>query len=126
MKLSNVDIIAIDKPIKDFPAVTVDQRNYRISEIIRRNLAGEQVLGNNNLSYDYTNADQNYDPEKINPFNKPGFDLDDVIVLARENGQRVTDLQNQYGELKLALDKARKEETEKKTVVVNTDQAQNT
>ena len=73
-------LAALDKPkgITGFPAVVVDQTNCRISEVIKRNLAGEQVMGNNNQSYDYTNESKDYDPEKVNPFNDMGFDLDDV------------------------------------------------
>ena len=101
--------VKIDK-MSDFPKVTVDQTNFRISDIIKRNLAGEQVMGNNNLSYDYENTSKSPDFDTVNPFSDMGFDLDDVIRLAHINGQKVTDLQNRQGELKQALDKAKQEE----------------
>lgn len=102
----------LSKPdkITDFPKVTVDQTNFRISDIIKRNLAGEQVMGNQNLQYDYESTSQAPDFETVNPFSDMGFNLDDVIFLANKNGQRVTDLQNRQGELKAALDKAKAEE----------------
>lgn len=102
-------LAALEKPkgIIGFPKVVVDQTNFRISDIIKRNLAGEQVMGNQNLSYDYQNGSKEYDPEKLNPFNDIGFDLDDVIRLAKSNGQQVTDLQNRLGELKQQLDQAK-------------------
>ena len=101
MKLfESLDAAASKKGIKGYPAVVVDQTNFRISDIIKRNLAGEQVMGNQNLGYDYTNETKDYDPEKVNPFNDMGFDLDNVIRLAKENGQQVSDLQNRQGELK--------------------------
>lgn len=112
-KLTNMDIVSKDEALSNFPAVKVDQRNFRISEIIRRNQAGEQVMGDNHMVFDFTSSDKNPDLEKVNPFNDIGFDLDDVIKLAQRNGQRVTDLQNYAGELKAALDKAKKEEQEK-------------
>lgn len=108
--LEALDLPKYKEGITDFPSVVVDQTNVRISDIIKRNLAGEQVLGNQNLSYDYTSENQNYDPEKVNPFNDIGFNLDDVIVLAQKNGQQVTDLQNRLGELKRQLDQAKQEE----------------
>lgn len=105
-------LIALSKPsvITGFPKVTVDQTNFRISDVIKRNLAGEQVMGNKNLSFDYEDSSKNPDYDRVNPFSDMGFDLDDVIRLANETGQRVTDLQNRQGELKQALDKAKKEE----------------
>lgn len=112
-KLTNSDIVSLNEPLSNFPAVKVDQRNFRISEIIRRNQAGEQVMGDNHMVFDFSSSDNNPDLEKVNPFNDIGFDLDDVIKLANSNGKRVTDLQNYAGELKAALDKAKKEEQEK-------------
>lgn len=101
----------IEKPslIKGFPKVTVDQTNFRISDVIKRNLAGEQVLGNKNLSFDYEDSSKVPDFEKVNPFSDMGFDLDDVISLAHKTGQQVSDLQNRQGEIKAALDKAKQE-----------------
>lgn len=105
----------IEKPaqIKGFPKVTVDQTNFRISDIIKRNLAGEQVLGNNNLNFDYEDASKVADFERVNPFSDIGFDLDDVIRLAHQTSRQVTDLQNRQGELKQSLDKAMQEEADK-------------
>lgn len=111
-----LDAAASQEGMKDFPPVVVDQTNFRISDIIKRNLAGEQVMGNQNLNYDYTNESQKYDPEKVNPFNDLGFNLDDVIMLAEKTGQQVVELQNRQGELQRALDQAKKIEQEKKTV----------
>lgn len=108
-KISLADIVAQSEGIKGFPKVVVDQTNVRISDIIKRNLAGEQILGETHLSYDYTNSDQKYDPEKVNPFSRMGFDLDDVIQLAAQTGQQISDLQNQYGELKAKAIAAQKE-----------------
>lgn len=102
----------VSEKIKDFPAVVVDQSNFHISDIIKRNLAGEQVMGNTNLQYDFESVDA-ADYDRVNPFADMGFDLDDVIRLANENGQRVTDLQNRQGELKQQLDKALSEEAAK-------------
>lgn len=114
MKLfDSLDLAAKVEGIKGYPKVVVDQTNFRIGDIIKRNLAGEQVMGNQNLNYDYTNESQNYDPEKVNPFNDIGFDLDDVVVLAKSNGIQVTELQNRAGELKSELDKAKQVEKEK-------------
>lgn len=114
MKLfDSLDLAAKVEGIKGFPKVVVDQTNFRIGDIIKRNLAGEQVMGNQNLNYDYTNESQKYDPEKVNPFNDIGFDLDDVVVLAKSNGIQVTELQNRAGELKSELDKAKQVEKEK-------------
>lgn len=98
-KLSNADIVKNGNPIVIFPKVVVDQTNVRISDMIRRNLAGEQVFGNNNLAFDYT-GDQ--DPKagiKVNPFNNMGFDLDDVIKLANDNGKTIQELQDRKGSL---------------------------
>lgn len=108
--LEALDLPQYKEGITDFPAVVVDQTNVRISDIIKRNLAGEQVMGNQNLSYDYTSENQSYDPEKVNPFNDIGFNLDDVILLAEKNGQQVTALQNRLGEIKRELDKSKQEE----------------
>lgn len=108
-KLSQVS----DK-ITGFPPVVVDQSNFHISDIIRRNLAGEQVMGNTNLQYDFESA-EGADYDRVNPFVDMGFDLDDVIRLANENGKRVTDLQNRQGELKQQLDQALSEEAQQKT-----------
>ena len=52
-KISNLDIVKNDVKIGNFPPVAVEQTNVRISDIIRRNLAGEQVLGTTKLAYDY-------------------------------------------------------------------------
>lgn len=100
----------IDK-ICDFPQVVVDQSNFRVGDIIRRNLAGEQVLGQNNLQYDFNPDKPDFD--KLNPFNDMGFNLDDVIMLAHRNGQQVTDLQNRLGELKQELDQSKQTDKEK-------------
>lgn len=106
---------SIEKPvvIKGFPKVTVDQTNFRISQVIKRNIAGEQVMGNNNLSFDFEDSSKEPDYDKVNPFSDIGFDLDDVIALAHKTGQQVSDLQNRQGELKQALDQAKQEEAEK-------------
>lgn len=105
-----LDRLSHIEKITDFPKVSVDQTNFRISDIIKRNLAGEQVLGNQNLQYDYESSSKEPDFDNVNPFSDMGFDLDDVIRLARINGQKVTDLQNRQGEIKAALDKAKAEE----------------
>lgn len=94
----------------DFPPVIVDQTNCRISDIIRKNQAGEQVMGVKNLQFDYRFDDKNADFEKVNPFSGLNFDLDDVITLAERTGHAVTDLQNRQGEIKAQLDKAKSEE----------------
>lgn len=98
MKLSNISIDGKFKAITDFPPVVVDQTNFRISDVIKRNRAGEQVLGHTNMQYDFDYKDKaNYDT--INPFNALGFDLDDVIVVAKDNNKAVLDLQNNLGEI---------------------------
>lgn len=96
------------KPIglTDFPKVVVDQTNYHIGDIIRRNLAGEQVLGNQNLAYDFELSDKN-PSDRVNPFSDMGFDLDDVIRVARENGLSIAEMQNRIGEFKAELDKSK-------------------
>lgn len=96
------------KPIglTDFPKVVVDQTNYHIGDIIRRNLAGEQVLGNQNLAYDYELSDKT-PSDKVNPFSDMGFDLDDVIRVAKENGLTIAEMQNRIGEFKAELDKSK-------------------
>lgn len=106
---------SIEQPavIKGFPKVTVDQTNFRISQVIKRNLAGEQVMGNNNLQFDFEDGSKSPDYDKVNPFSDMGFDLDDVIALAHSNGQQVSELQNRQGELKQALDQAKQEEADK-------------
>lgn len=97
-KISNFDIVKNDKVITDFPAVVVDQTNVHISDIIRRNLAGEQVLGTTKLAYDYAGTEQHTDME-VNPFNTLGFDLDDTIILADRVGVQIADLQDRSGKL---------------------------
>lgn len=107
-KLTNVQILEKFKPSVKFPPVVVEQTNFRISDIIRKNQAGQQVLGVKNLQFDYHNGEKNPDFEKVNPFNNMGFDLDDVITLAERNGRAVTDLQNRLGELQAQnLDKSK-------------------
>lgn len=107
--ISLSEISKIESKI-DFPPVIVDQTNCRISDIIRKNQAGEQVMGVKNLQFDYRFDDKNADFEKVNPFSGLNFDLDDVITLAERTGQAVTDLQNRQGELKAQIDQARSEE----------------
>lgn len=101
----------LEKPegISDFPPVVVDQTNARIGDVIRRSLSGEQILGNNNLSFDYRSDSLNPNYEKVNPFNDMGFDLDDVILLARKNGQQVQELLNKQSEIKASLDEAQQQ-----------------
>lgn len=71
MKLSNLDIVKNDKKISDFPPVVVDQTNVRISDIIRRNLAGEQVLGTTKLQFDYLGSEVENASFDVNPFSDP-------------------------------------------------------
>lgn len=97
-KIKNSDIVAKCKPFKGFPKVAVDQTNVRISDIIRRNLAGEQVMGTTKLAYDYLGTEE-FKDMKVNPFNTLDFDLDDLIRLAAENGRRIDELQTRAGEL---------------------------
>ena len=102
MKLSNSSIDGYFKHIIGFPPVVIDQTNVRISEVIKRNRAGEQILGHINMQYDFDYKDKaNYD--SINPFNALGFDLDDVIVVAKDNNKAVLDLQNNLGEINSQL-----------------------
>ena len=109
MKLANCDINKVCPLEIKFPPVVVDQTNFRISEIIKRNKAGEQVLGDKNMQYDFDYRDEaNF--EKVNPLADFGFDLDDVIHLADKNAVKVTDLQNRLGELKLDLDTSKEDE----------------
>lgn len=103
MKLSNSEIVKNDKKISDFPPVVVDQTNVHISDIIKRNLAGEQVLGTTKLSYDYLGGENEPSSFEVNPFSDPGFDLDDMIVLADKVGMRITDLQDRKGKLDQAI-----------------------
>lgn len=98
MKLSNLDIVKNDKLINDFPEVAVEQTNVRISDIIRRNLAGEQVLGTTKLAYDYLGTEQ-FTSMEVNPFNRMDFDLDDVILLADRLDTFVNHLQDEKGRL---------------------------
>ncbi len=120
MKLSCIGIVKNDKLIKDFPEVVVDQTNVRISDIIRRNLAGEQVLGTTKLAYDYLGTEQ-FTSMEVNPFNNIGFDLDDMIVLAEKVGKRIDELQDQKGRLdreKLLIDERIKNAKKPKEVEV--------
>lgn len=98
MKLSNLDIVKNDKLINDFPEVAVEQTNVRISDIIRRNLAGEQVLGTTKLAYDYLGTEQ-FTSMEVNPFNRMDFDLDDVILLADRLDTQIIHLQDEKGRL---------------------------
>lgn len=98
MKLSNIDIVKNDKLINNFPEVAVEQTNVRISDIIRRNLAGEQVLGTTKLAYDYLGTEQ-FTSMNVNPFNTIDFDLDDVILLADRLDTQITNLQDEKGRL---------------------------
>lgn len=101
-KITNQAIVNRWKePGVNYPPVIVEQTNFRISDIIRKNQAGQQVLGVKNLQFDFHAGDKNPDFETVNPFNNMGFDLDDVITLAERNGRAVTDLQNRLGELKV-------------------------
>lgn len=109
---SALDRLCQPNVINDFPKVTVDQTNFRIGDIIKRNLAGEQVMGDTHMSYDYENSSDDPNFDKVNPFSDMGFNLDDVITLAHQTSQQVTDLQNRQGELKASLDKAKKEQEE--------------
>lgn len=106
-KISNEKICELYAPNVKYPAVIVEQTNFRISDIIRKNQAGQQVLGVKNLQFDYHNGDKNINFEKVNPFSDMGFDLDDIIVLAERNGKTVTELQNKMGEIRADLDKAK-------------------
>lgn len=120
MKLSNIDIVKNDKKIEDFPAVAVEQTNFRISDIIRRNLAGEQVMGTTKLAYDYLGTEE-FTSMEVNPFNNPGFDLDDMILLAEKVGKRIDELQDQKGRLdreKLLLEQKIKNAKKPKEVEV--------
>lgn len=113
-----LDKLSKPKVITGFPPVVVDQTNFRISDIIKRNLAGEQVMGHQDLSYDYENTSKDPDFDNVNPFSDMGFNLDDVILLANKTSKQVTDLQNKQGELKAELDKAKKELDDAKKVEV--------
>lgn len=120
MKISCYDIVKNDKLIGDFPAVVVEQTNVRISDIIKRNLAGEQVLGTTKLAYDYLGTEE-FTSMEVNPFNNMGFDLDDMILLADKVGKRIDELQDQKGRLdqqKLELEKKIKEAAKKKEVEI--------
>lgn len=102
-KLSNADIDALYPLNIKFPPVQIDQTNFRISDVIKRNRAGEQVLGHTNLQYDFDYKDQaNF--EKVNPFNTLGMDLDDILQVAKDNNSAVLDLQNKLGEFDARLD----------------------
>lgn len=107
MKLKNEEISALYAPKTVYPPVVVEQTNCRISEIIRRNQAGQQVLGQKNLQFDYHGDTKNKDCYTVNPFSDIGFNLDDVILLAERKGREVTELQNRLGELKADLDKSK-------------------
>lgn len=107
--LDKLAVISKDQMISKFPKVVVDQTNFRISDIIKRNLAGEQILGVKNLSYDFESSDQEPDFETVNPFNGLDFDLDDLITFANVNQRKIADLQNRLGEIKADLDKSKKE-----------------
>lgn len=98
-KISNAEIVKNGSPSVKFPKVVVDQTNVRISDLIRRNLAGEQVFGNTHLAFDYSGEEDPKAGIKVNPFNNIGFDLDDVIKLANENGKTIQDLQDRKGAL---------------------------
>lgn len=103
MKVANSDIDALYPLNIDFPPVVIDQTNFRISDVIKRNRAGEQVLGHTNLQYDFDYKDTaNFD--KINPFNTLGMDLDDILQVAKDNNAAVIDLQNKLGEFDARLD----------------------
>lgn len=120
MKISNIDIVKKDKPIGDFPPVVVEQTNVRISDIIKRNLAGEQVLGTTKLAYDYLGTEE-FQTMDVNPFNTMGFDLDDLVLLADKVGKRIDELQDQKGRLdqqKLELEKKIKEAASHKDLEV--------
>lgn len=108
-KITNKAIVErFKEPGVKYPPVVVEQTNFHISDIIRKNQAGQQVLGVKNLQFDFHNGDKNPDFEKVNPFSDMGFDLDDVIQLAERNGRAVTDLQNRLGELQAqTLDKSK-------------------
>lgn len=110
MKLKNEEISAKFVPQTIYPAVVVEQTNCRISEIIRRNQAGQQVLGQKNLQFDYHGDTKNKDCYTVNPFSDIGFNLDDVIILAERKGREVTELENRLGELKADLDKSKNTE----------------
>lgn len=86
------------KQLPKYPKTPVDQTNVRISDIIRRNLAGEQVMGNTNIAFDYLGTEE-FTSMEVNPFNNPGFDLDDVILLADKVGKTITELQDDKGRL---------------------------
>lgn len=103
-KLSNMAISQNEKGISGFPEVPVDQTNVRISDIIRRNLAGEQVLGTTKLAYDFLGTEEFMSME-VNPFNTLDFDLDDTIRLADKVGMQISDLTSE----KATLDKALQE-----------------
>lgn len=104
--ISNLDIVKNDKKISGFPKVAVDQTNVRISDIIRRNLAGEQVLGTTKLAYDYLGTEE-FKTMDVNPFNNPGFDLDDLVILAERVGVSISDLQNRKGQIDKELAEAK-------------------
>lgn len=98
MKLSNREIVKNDKLLRDFPPVAVEQTNYRISDIIRRNLAGEQVSGTTKIAFDFLGDEKNVNA-KVNPFSRMGFDLDDLIVEAAKVGKTISDLQDEKGRI---------------------------
>ena len=110
--MTNQAISELKYDIEKFPPVVVEQTNFRISEIIKRNQAGQQVLGVKNLQFDYKSDAKNPPFDYVNPFNDIGFNLDDVIRLAERKGQEVTDLQNRFGELKQELDKSKQTDPE--------------
>lgn len=103
-KLSNMAISTMEEGISGFPEVVVDQTNVRISDIIRRNLAGEQVLGTTKLAYDFLGTEE-FKNMDVNPFNTLDFDLDDTIRLADKVGMQISDLTSE----KAARDKALQE-----------------
>lgn len=114
-KISNFDIVKNDKKIGNFPVVVVDQTNVRISDIIKRNLAGEQVMGTNKLAFDYMGTEE-FTSMKVNPFNTIGFDLDDLIQVASENGLTISDLRDKKGRLDKALLEAKAKAKQAKEV----------
>lgn len=113
-KMSNLTI-SQQKGIKGFPEVAVDQTNVRISDIIRRNLAGEQVLGTTKLAYDYLGTEQ-FTSMDVNPFNTMDFDLDDSIRLADKVGATISDLTSEQTKINSQLKDKLSELTKQKQV----------
>lgn len=90
-------MVAESAPVQEWKVtIPVDQvSDTSVASIVRRATSGQPILGDPNQVYDGAER-----TDKVNPLNNMGFDLDDLIDVAKDNNKTIEQLKDQYDMLK--------------------------